>query len=168
MSYLLLNEGFEHLANDEYFPVHSPKEKFDNKWFIDIASYPYQLHFVPQLRQLVYLSFTSIFTYLILPQNTIFGVTTSMEIFTPEAVLELLSTLVPLLSRPPFSSSTLEKVAWKYSIYLYLHPGILYERLFSLAWLSVQGLGEGGWASGEDQPFCSWPTTGGAVTWFLV
>ena len=37
-----------------------------------------------------------------------------MEIFTPEAVLELLSTLVPLLSRPPFSSSTLEKVAWKY------------------------------------------------------
>jgi len=33
-----------------------------------------------------------------------------MEIFTPEAVLELLSTLVPLLSRPPFSSSTLEKL----------------------------------------------------------
>ena len=103
-------------------------------------------------------------TNLILSQNTIFGVTTSMEIFTPEAVLELLSTLVPLLSRPPFSSSTLEKVASKYSIYLHLHPGILYERLFSSAWLSVQGLGEGGWASGEDQPFCSWPTTGGAVT----
>ena len=107
-------------------------------------------------------------TNLILSQNTISGVTTSMEIFTPEAVLELLSTLVPLLSRPPFSSSTLEKVAWKYSIYLYLHPGILYERLFSSAWLSVQGPGEGGWASGEDQPFCSWPTTGGAVTCFLV
>ena len=100
-------------------------------------------------------------TNLILSQNTIFGVTTSMEIFTPEAVLELLSTLVPLLSRPPFSSSTLEKVA---SIYLNLHPGIPYEILFSSAWLPVQGLGEGGWASGEDQPFGSWSTTGGAVT----
>ena len=32
----------------------------------------------------------------------------------------------------------------------------------------MQGLGEGGWASGEDQPFGSWPTTGGAATRFLV
>ena len=155
MSYLLLNEGFEHLANDEYFQVHSPKERFDNKWFIDIVSCPYKLHFVLQFRQLVYRPFTLTYE----PDSiaeTIFGVTTSMEVFTPEAVLELLSTLIPLLSRPPFSSSTLEKVAWKYSIHLYLHPGILFETLFfSSAWLPVQGLGEGRWASGEDQPFGS-------------
>ena len=55
-----------------------------------------------------------------------------MEVFTPEAVLELLSTLVPLLSRPPFSSSTLEKVAWKYLIHLYLPSG------FSLKHCSLQ------------------------------
>ena len=77
-----------------------------------------------QFRQLVYRPFTLTYE----PDSiaeTIFGVTTSMEVFTPEAVLELLSTLIPLLSRPPFSSSTLEKVAWKYSIHLYLHPALM-------------------------------------------
>ena len=33
-----------------------------------------------------------------------------MEIFTPESVLSLMSTLIPALSRPPFSQSTLDKV----------------------------------------------------------
>ena len=108
-----------------------------------------------QFRQLVYRPFTLTYELDSIAEK-IFGVTTSMEVFTPEAVLELLSTLIPLLSRPPFSSSTLEKVALKYSIHLYLHPGILFETLFfSSAWLPVQGLGEGGWASGEDQPFGS-------------
>ena len=34
----------------------------------------------------------------------------NMEIFTPESVLSLMSTLIPALSRPPFSQSTLDKV----------------------------------------------------------
>ena len=34
----------------------------------------------------------------------------NMEIFSPESVLSLMSTLIPALSRPPFSQSTLDKV----------------------------------------------------------
>ena len=34
----------------------------------------------------------------------------NMEIYTPESVLSLMSTLIPALSRPPFSQSTLDKV----------------------------------------------------------
>jgi len=34
----------------------------------------------------------------------------NMEIFTPESVLSLMSTLIPALSRPPFSQSTLDKL----------------------------------------------------------
>ena len=33
-----------------------------------------------------------------------------MEISTPEAALSLMSSLIPLLSRPPFSKSSLDKV----------------------------------------------------------
>jgi len=33
-----------------------------------------------------------------------------MEIYTPEAVLSLMSSLIPALSRPPFSQSTLDKL----------------------------------------------------------
>ena len=36
--------------------------------------------------------------------------TNNMEIYTPESVLSLMSTLIPALSRPPFSQSTLDKV----------------------------------------------------------
>jgi len=35
-----------------------------------------------------------------------------MEIYTPEAVLSLMSSLIPSLSRPPFSQSTLDKLGF--------------------------------------------------------
>ena len=42
-----------------------------------------------------------------------------MEIYTPEAVLSLMSSLIPALSRPPFSQSTLDKVLiwWRQFFY---------------------------------------------------
>ena len=74
-----------------------------------------------------------------------------MEIYTPESVLSLMSTLIPALARPPFSQTTLDKV-------LIFSSGLADE--FYAAGISVHWVGEGGWPSGEEQPICSQPVAG--------
>ena len=81
-----------------------------------------------------------------------------MEIFTPEAARSLMSSLIPQLSRPPFSQSSLDQVG---------HHGLCDSALFEIlcvnpraAWLPVQGAGEGGWPAREEQPLCSQSVAG--------
>ena len=82
----------------------------------------------------------------------------NMEIFTPEAARSLMSSLIPQLSRPPYSQSSLDQVG---------HHGLCDSAVFEItcfnpcaAWLPVQGAGEGGWPAREEQPLCSQSVAG--------